>query len=195
MAPQRPFQRPRHCWKNFQKTLKKILFERRKSWGKPLQGSCTFWRTVEKRLRKLWRKILGQFKKWTKSVAWLRNVLFNVRFTVEKIFRKLWKKFFSNSKKLKKASASLLHILKDCWKMFGKSLKKKFFKMEKIVGTRQYGKNCWNQAIWKKKGDPGNMKKIERTPGNFGSPHFFHIKYERTLPFSHICPFLATVLG
>ena len=76
--------------------------------------------------------------------------------------------------------------------------------MEKIVGTRQYGKNCWNQAIWKKllepgkmekKGDPGNMKKIERTTGNFGSPHFFHIKYERTLPFSHICPFLATVLG
>ena len=47
--------------------------------------------------------------------------------------------------------------------MFGKSLKKKFFKMEKIVGTRQYGKNCWNQATWKKKGDPGNMKKIERS--------------------------------
>ena len=53
--------------------------------------------------------------------------------------------------------------------------------MEKIVGTRQYGKNCWNQARWKKKGDPGNMKKDRESHGKFWFSPFFHIKYERTI--------------
>ena len=90
----------------------------------------------------------------TKSVAWLRNVLFNVRFTVEKNFQKTLKKNFFELKKAEKSlckpPAHSQGLLKNVWKI---SEKKVF----------QDGKNCWNQAIWKKLLEPGNMEKKGRS--------------------------------